>query len=108
MYICIYSLKAIYIAHSYSAEVCGLLLVSCAFTAVVLLHPEMLTYFYIYYGITTTMAPKTTILILIYIRVTTIKLYICYYSVILSYFYYYYYYYYYCYYCYYCYYYYYY
>ncbi|CAK9052629.1 ER lumen protein-retaining receptor 1 [Durusdinium trenchii] len=39
--------------------VCGLLLVSCAFTAVVLLHPEMLTYFYIYYGITTTMVMLT-------------------------------------------------
>lgn len=39
--------------------VCGLLLVSFAFTAVVLLHPEMLTYFYIYYGITTTMVMLT-------------------------------------------------
>eukprot|EP00434_Breviolum_minutum_P036356 symbB.v1.2.032211.t1/scaffold3835.1/size49521/2 len=39
--------------------VCGLLLVSLAFTAVVLLHPEMLTYFYIYYGITTTMVMLT-------------------------------------------------
>jgi len=37
----------------------GLLLVSSAFTAVVLLHPEMLTYFYIYYGITTTMVMIT-------------------------------------------------
>jgi len=39
--------------------VCGLLLVSFAFTAVVLLHPQMLTYFYIYYGITTTMVMLT-------------------------------------------------
>lgn len=39
--------------------VCGLLLVSFAFTAVMLLHPEMLTYFYIYYGITTTMVMLT-------------------------------------------------
>jgi len=39
--------------------VCGLLLVSVAFTAVVLLHPQMLTYFYIYYGITTTMVMLT-------------------------------------------------
>ncbi|CAJ1375440.1 unnamed protein product [Effrenium voratum] len=39
--------------------VCGLLLVGCAFTAVLLLHPEMLTYFYIYYGITTTMVMLT-------------------------------------------------
>eukprot|EP00931_Biecheleriopsis_adriatica_P119341 TRINITY_DN9457_c0_g1_i1.p1 TRINITY_DN9457_c0_g1~~TRINITY_DN9457_c0_g1_i1.p1 ORF type:complete len:748 (-),score=137.25 TRINITY_DN9457_c0_g1_i1:104-2347(-) len=37
----------------------GVILVSFAFTAVVLLHPEMLTYFYIYYGITTTMVMLT-------------------------------------------------
>eukprot|EP00931_Biecheleriopsis_adriatica_P119342 TRINITY_DN9457_c0_g1_i2.p1 TRINITY_DN9457_c0_g1~~TRINITY_DN9457_c0_g1_i2.p1 ORF type:complete len:748 (-),score=117.40 TRINITY_DN9457_c0_g1_i2:221-2464(-) len=37
----------------------GVMLVSCAFTAVVLLHPEMLTYFYIYYGVTTTMVMLT-------------------------------------------------
>ncbi|CAE8627635.1 unnamed protein product [Polarella glacialis] len=39
--------------------VIGLLLVAFAFTAVVLLHPEMLTYFYVYYGITTLMVMLT-------------------------------------------------
>lgn len=37
----------------------GLALVAIAFTAVVLLHPEMLTYFYIYYGITVFMVMTT-------------------------------------------------
>jgi len=37
----------------------GMLLVGSAFTAVVLLHPDVLTYFYIYYGSTTTMVMAT-------------------------------------------------
>eukprot|EP00929_Paragymnodinium_shiwhaense_P117578 TRINITY_DN8835_c0_g1_i4.p1 TRINITY_DN8835_c0_g1~~TRINITY_DN8835_c0_g1_i4.p1 ORF type:complete len:823 (+),score=107.50 TRINITY_DN8835_c0_g1_i4:114-2582(+) len=37
----------------------GLFLVSIAFTAVVLLHPDMLTYFYVYYGITVVMVMTT-------------------------------------------------
>jgi len=37
----------------------GLLLVSAAFTAVVFLHPAVLTYFYIYYGSTTLMVMTT-------------------------------------------------
>lgn len=39
--------------------VAGLALVGTAFTAVVLLHPEMLTYFYMYYGVTTFMVMTT-------------------------------------------------
>mmetsp|Transcript_84839 Transcript_84839/g.274211 ORF Transcript_84839/g.274211 Transcript_84839/m.274211 type:complete len:782 (-) Transcript_84839:47-2392(-) len=39
--------------------VLGLILVATAFTAVVLLHPDMLTYFYMYYGITTFMVMTT-------------------------------------------------
>eukprot|EP00811_Abedinium_folium_P002376 NODE_1217_length_2556_cov_18.228489.p1 GENE.NODE_1217_length_2556_cov_18.228489~~NODE_1217_length_2556_cov_18.228489.p1 ORF type:complete len:724 (-),score=208.07 NODE_1217_length_2556_cov_18.228489:152-2323(-) len=37
----------------------GLIFVGCAFTAVVLLHPDVLTYFYLYYGLTTFMVMTT-------------------------------------------------
>merc|ERR1711957_414879 len=46
--------------------VMGLLLVAIAFTAVVLLHPDVLTYFYIYYGLTVLVVMMTFVRVAIF------------------------------------------